>query len=437
MKRILIISSFILSCPAITFAQKQWTLTECIDYAIEHSINIQRQQDAVKQQELSLSTAKNSRLPDLSASAGENFGFGRALTSNNTYENNSTTSTSFSLGTSVPLITGGRIPAETAKSQLNLQATLADLDKAKQDISLNVASAYLEAICAKELVDVARKQVELTKAQKHRIEELVKNGKLAETQLAEINATLANDELSLTQQTNNSTIALLTLSQLLELPTPEGFDIANVDVDGIETASLANPDATYCEAVVSKPQILAQELRIKSAERDIDISKSGLYPSLYFSAGLGSNYYNTSGYQVKSFGKQIKDNFNQYIGLSLSVPIFNRFSTRNNIRSARLQLHSQQLTLDETKKALYKEIQQAYYNALAAQKQCASSATALKASETAFNLMEKKYENGKATSIEYQESKTSLAKAQSNNIQAIYTFIFRNKILNFYRGITL
>ena len=437
MKRILIISSFILSCPATTFAQKQWTLTECIDYAIEHSINIQRQQDAVKQQELSLSTAKNSRLPDLSASAGENFGFGRALTSNNTYENNSTTSTSFSLGTSVPLITGGRIPAEIAKSKINLQAALVDLDKAKQDISLNVASAYLEAICAKELVDVARKQVELTKAQKHRIEELVKNGKLAETQLAEINATLANDELSLTQQTNNSTIALLTLSQLLELPTPEGFDIANVDVDGIETASLANPDATYSEAVVAKPQILAQELRIKSAERDIDISKSGLYPSLYFSAGLGSNYYNTSGYQVKSFSKQIKDNFNQYIGLSLSVPIFNRFSTRNNIRSARLQLHSQQLTLDETKKALYKEIQQAYYNALAAQKQCASSATALKASETAFNLMEKKFENGKATSIEYQESKTSLAKAQSNNIQAIYTFIFRNKILNFYRGITL
>lgn len=437
MKRILIISSFILSCPAITFAQKQWTLTECIDYAIEHSINIQRQQDAVKQQELTLSTAKNSRLPDLSASAGENFGFGRALTSSNTYENNSTTSTSFSLGTSVPLITGGRIPAEIAKSKINLQAALVDLDKAKQDVSLNVASAYLEAICAKELVEVARNQVEMTKVQQHRVESLVKNGKAAETQLAEINATLSNDELALTQQSNNFTIALLTLSQLLELPTPEGFDIAAVDVNGIETTSLVNPEVAYGEAVLTKPQILAQELRIKSAEKDIDISKSGLYPSLYLSAGLGSNYYNTSGYQTKAFGKQMKDNFNQYIGLSLSVPIFNRFSTRNNIRSAQVQLHSQQLSLDESKKALYKEIQQAYYNALAAQKQCASSAAALKASQTAYYLMEKKYENGKATSIEYQESKTSLAKAQSNHIQAVYTFIFRNKILNFYRGITL
>lgn len=437
MKRLFIISSLILNASVGTFAQKQWTLTECIEYAIEHSINIQRQQDAVKQQEISLNTARNSRLPDLTASAGENFGFGRALTSNNTYENNSTTSTSFSLGTSVPLITGGRIPAEISKSKLNLQATLADLEKAKQDISLNVASAYLEAICAKELVDVARQQIELSKAQKHRIEILVQNGRAAETQLAEINATVSNDELSYTQQSNNYSLALLTLSQLLELPSPEGFDIANIDVSNISQTMLINPETAYSEAVVSKPQILAQEMRIQSAEKDIAISKSALYPSLYLSAGLGSNYYNTSGYKTQPFSDQIKDNFNQYIGLSLSVPIFNRFSTRNNIRSARLQLHSQQLTLDETKKALYKEIQQAYYNALAAQKQCTSSAAALKASETAFNLMEKKYENGKATSIEYQESKTSLAKAQSNNIQSIYTFIFRNKILNFYRGITL
>ncbi len=435
MKRLFIISSLILNASVGTFAQKQWTLTECIEYAIEHSINIQRQQDAVKQQEISLNTARNSRLPDLTASAGENFGFGRALTSNNTYENNSTTSTSFSLGTSVPLITGGRIPAEISKSRLNLQATLADLEKAKQDISLNVASAYLEAICAKELVDVARQQIELSKAQMHRIEILVQNGKAAETQLAEINATVSNDELSYTQQSNNYSLALLTLSQLLELPSPEGFDIASIDVSNISQTMLINPETAYSEAVVSKPQILAQEMRIQSAEKDIAISKSALYPSLYLSAGLGSNYYNTSGYKTQPFSDQIKDNFNQYIGLSLSVPIFNRFSTRNNIRSARLQLHSQQLTLDETKKALYKEIQQAYYNAIAAQKQCASSETALKASETAFYLMEKRFANGKATAVEYQESKTALAKAKSNNIQAVYTFIFRQKILDFYRGI--
>ena len=124
----------------------------------------------------------------------------------------------------------------------------------------------------------------------------------------------------------------------------------------------------------------------------------------------------------------------QRYSVSLSVPLFNRFSTRNSIRSARLQVHSQEIQLEETKKSLYKEIQQAYYNALAAQRQCESSETALASAQTAFELVQRKYDNGKATATEFQEAKTNLSRAESNSIQSRYTFLFRQKILEFYRG---
>jgi outer membrane protein len=130
----------------------------------------------------------------------------------------------------------------------------------------------------------------------------------------------------------------------------------------------------------------------------------------------------------------MEDNFNQSLGIALSIPIFNRYATRNAVRQARLQVEARRFQLEETQKTLYKEIQQAYYNALAAQKQCISSDAALTASRTAFNLMQKKYENGKATATEYQESKTNLQKAETTALQSRYTFMFRRKILQFYQG---
>ena len=230
-------------------------------------------------------------------------------------------------------------------------------------------------------------------------------------------------------------LALLSLSQLLELDSPEGFDVTKPEAIDISNAVLTAPDIIYSEALGIKPQIKAEQLRIQSAEKNIRIAQAGYYPSINFNSGIGTSYYKTNGYDSNSFGRQLKDNFSQYVGLSLSVPIFNRFTTRNSIRSARVALHTQQLQLEETKKALYKDIQQAYYNALASQKQCISSNAALESARTSFDLMDKKYSNGKATATEYQEQKTALLKAEATSLQSRYTFLFRQKILDFYRGI--
>ncbi len=421
--------------PTVVNAQQEWTLRQCIDHAIANNINIKRQETNVKSQEVSLNSAKNNRLPSLNASAGQSFNFGRGLTIDNTYANRNTQSTSFNIGADVPIYTGGQISNNIKARKLDLQAAIVDLQYAKDNISMQVASAYLEALFQKDLLEVSRQQAELSKAQERRINILFQNGKCAETDLAEIQASVANDELSLTQQQNSYTLALLTLSQLLELPSPEGFDIARPEILNPENTVLTDPNQIYAEASLIKPQIEAENIRLKSAERNIRIARSGYYPNINLGVGMGTNYYKTSGFPAASFNDQMRDNLNKSISLSLSIPIFNRFSTRNQIRSAKLQYQNQQLQLDETHKSLYKEIQQAYYNALAAQKQCVSSMQAEKASTMSFNLMEKKYTAGKATATEYQESKNALFKATTNRLQAQYTFLFRQKILDFYRGI--
>ena len=415
---------------------KQWTLRECCDYAVEHNISIKQQENACRQQELQLSTAKNSRLPDLSASASQNFSFGRGLTAENTYSNTNTSSTSFSLGTSVPIFTGFQIPNQIKLSQLNLEAATADLDKAKDDIRMQVAQAYVQILYDMEIADVANRQIAIDSAQVVRLQAFVDNGKASEAELSQQKATLASSRLTATQAENNTRLAILTLTQLLELPTPDNFAIFRPDLtvgDGFSVA-IPSPDVIYAEALGIKPEIAAQQLRLKGTEHSIKIAQAGNLPSLSLSGGLGTNYYTTSGFKSDNFSTQIKNNFSQYIGLNLNIPIFNRFQTRNNIRNARIEQENQQLQLDNTKKTLYKEIQQVYYNALNAQSKEKSSKEALQSTKDAFQLMQAKYENGKATITEFNEAKNTYLKSESDLVQARYENLYQQALIEFYRG---
>lgn len=415
---------------------KQWSLRECCDYAVEHNISIKQQENVCRQQELQLSTAKNSRLPDLNASASQNFSFGRGLTAANTYSNTNTSSTSLQLGTSVPIFTGFQIPNQIKLSQLNLEAATADLEKAKNDIQMQVAQAYVQILYDLEIAEVAHRQIAIDSAQVVRLQAFVDNGKASEAELSQQKATLANSRLVATQADNNTRLAVLALTQLLELPTPDGFAIVRPDLATVSIASPAGltPDAIYAEALGVKPEIAAQQLRLKGTEHSIKIAQAANLPTLSLSGGLGTNYYTTSGFKSDAFGTQIKNNFSQYIGLSLSVPIFNRFQTRNNIRNARIQQENQQLTLDNTKKTLYKEIQQVYYNALNAQTKEQSSEEALQSTKDAFQLMQAKYENGKATITEFNESKNNYLKSESDLVQARYENLYQKALIEFYRG---
>lgn len=436
MRKYILFALMAVAAPTLAQSHK-WSLEECISYALEHSISIKQRDLNRQQQEIEVSTAKNSRLPDLNASAGENFSFGRGLTAENTYTNTNTNSTSFSLGTSVPLFTGFRIPRTLELNRLNLEAATADLEKARNDIRMQVAQAYVQILYSMELCDVARRQIEIDSLQVFRLKEMLNNGKASGTQVAQQEATMAQSKLTATQADNDYRLNILALTQLLELPSPEGFSIVRISPDALplkEIAAGMTPDAIYQEAVGIKPEILAETLRLQGTEKNIDIAKSALYPSLSLSGGVGSNYYKTSGFPAESFGKQLSNNFSQYIGLNLTVPIFNRFATRNSVRTAQLNRENQQMQLENTKKALYKEIQQAYYNAVNSKAKYASSEEALRSNHEAFTLMSAKYEYGKANITEFNEAKNNLMKAESDLVRAKYEYLYNHALLSFYRG---
>ena len=413
-----------------------WSLRECCNYAVEHNISIKQQENLCRQQEIQLSNAKNSRLPDLSASAGQNFSFGRGLTAENTYSNTNTSSTSFSLGTSVPLFTGFQIPNQIKLSKLNLEAATADLEKAKNDIRMQVAQAYVQSLYDMELADVARRQIAIDSMQVVRLQAMVDNGKASGAQLSQQEATLAQSRLTATQADNNLQLAILSLTQLLELPTPDGFSVVRPTIQNIQMTqnALMSPDAIYAEALTIKPEVQSAQLAVSAAERNVDIAKAGNYPTLSLSGGMGTNYYTTSGFKSDGLGKQLKNNFSQYIGLNLNVPIFNRYQTRNSIRSAQIDQQNQLLQLDNTKKTLYKEIQQVYYNAIAADAKCKSSEQASRSAHDAFTLMQAKYENGKANITEFNESKNNYLRAESDLVQARYEQLYQQALILFYRG---
>ena len=417
-------------------AQDVWDLQRCIEHAINHNLSIKQQEASRNQSEVELNTAKWSRLPNLNGNVGQSFNFGRAIQADNTYGNRNTRNTNFSVGTNIPLFTGLQIPNNIGLARLNLKAATEDLQKAKEDISIQVASFYLQVLFNKELMKVADSQLSLSKEQLARKTAFFQNGKASEAEVYEAKARVAQDEMSAVQAENNYQLALLDLTQLLELPTPDGFQIEIPQMD-IIMGSLTLPEDVYTEALLSKPVIKAAQYRLEGADKSIRIAQSAYYPQLNFGAGLSTNYYNMSGIENASFSSQWHQNFNKYLQLSLSIPIFNRFSTRNRVKSAKIQKNALQWRLEETKKALYKEIQQAYYNALAAEAKFRSSQSASEAAAVSFQLISEKYANGKASATEYNEMRTNWMRALSDHIQARYDYLFRSKILDFYKGIPL
>lgn len=422
-------------------AQEKWTLRQCIEYAIEHNIDIRSRMLECNNQEIQLNTAKMSRLPNLNAGANQYFGFGRSTSRDGTTEDNSSSNSSFNLQTSVPVFTGFRIPNEIKQKKYDLAAAIEDLNKAKEDISLNITGYYLQTLYYKELLKIAQTQVELTKQQLIQTEILVESGKNPLSDLYDTQAQLAKDELSLTEGYNNVMLALLDLSQALNLTQEADFDIEEPDISQIflnDLKDLATPGTVYENSVGTRPSIKAARHRLESSFKTLKIAQSGYFPTLNLSAGYSNSYYYSynlpEGYKNMSFKDQLKNNGSESIGLSLSIPIFNRFATRNQVRQTRLSIESQKLQLELAKQNLYKEIQQAYYNASASEDKFKSAAKAVEAARIAFEYEDTKYKNGRSTPLELNNAQVRLERSLSEEAQAKYDYVFRSKILDFYNG---
>lgn len=434
MKKSMILVLLVLSQIQGAAQQKEWTLRECINHALEHNINVKQSALNVEQKEIDLNTAQGRRLPGLSASGSESLSFGRGLTADNTYTNSNTSSTSFNLGMDVPVFQGMQINNGIKMGRLDLQAAMADLAKAKDDVRIAVAQAYVQILYNQELLKVAVSQEEHDGMLLYQMEEKKNVGKASASDVAAQQATLAQSKVSRTQAEANLNIAVLELTQLLELPSPEGFAVAVPVSDDFATDILMTPEAIYDQAVGIKPAVLSAELALDRADLSIASAKGAYMPSLSLSAGLGSNYYTTSKMNYGSFADQMRNNFSQYVGLSLNIPIFTRFSTRNNLRTAKINKTNQMLQVESVKKALYKEIQQAYYNAVNSQAKYQGSIDARHSAYEHYRLTEEKYLNGKAGIAEYNDAKNNFLRAESDLLRSRYECLFQTRLLDFYRG---
>ena len=417
------------------FAQDVWTLERCIDHAVENNITIKQQQLNVEQHQNSYEQTRLGVLPTVNAGLSQSYSFGQSTGGDNINVNNNSSSTSGYISANVTLFNGLSKYNRIKASKLDYEAAVQNLEQAKNNIALNITSAYLDVLLNKELLATAQEQLQLTQEQIEINRQQVEAGKLAAGKLLETESQAAQEELDVTNRENSLWISKITLQQLLELPITDGFDIAVPDIDFDQVAAtLLSVDTVYERAVEERPEIKSRELAVESADRQIAVAKAQQYPSLSANAGYSNSYYKMSGMQNPSLSDQLDVHGSKSIGLSLSIPIFNGWQARTSVKNSKLQYQNTQLELQQAKNTLLKEIQQVYVNAQAALKRYESSQKAVGSADESFRYVKEKFDLGIVTPLEYNESKNRLTQAQSTFIQAKYEYLFRMKILDFYYG---
>lgn len=410
-----------------------WSIDQCIQYATEHNLTVRQREAGQLSAEQQVTEVKSSFLPTVNANAGQSWNIGRGLTSNNTYANRNTSSFSWGASLSLPVFQGMRRFKQLEYAKANLVAMAEQCEAAKEDITINVIANYLQALYAKEMIQVARRQVDLSSYELRRRQALLEAGKIPEADMLEADAQLAADSLSLTQATNDYALAIVDLTQLLQLQVePADFEILPIQ-DPEDDATLMMPvTEIYALALERNHTIAAAKSNLAASEKYVSVARTGYMPTLNFNAGLGSSYYTHSGIAHEPFATQMRHNYATNFGLSLNIPIFDGLSTRNSVKRARISQLQAQLDLDQSQQQLYRAVQQAYQQAIGARAKLKSSRHAQASATAAFEAISEKYGLGRATPTEYEQAKTKALRATSDCVQAQYELLLRTRLLRFY-----
>lgn len=428
MKRLL--CAAIAACAMLGAGAETMNLDRCIAYAIENNLTVRQHDIERRSAEQQLTDAKDTALPQVSGSASQSWNFGRGLTSANTYADRNTSSFGANIGLQIPLFNGLQTVRGIRYAKASLVAIVESLEATKDDVALRVIAQYLQVLYCKEIESVAVSQAELTLQEQRHREALLEAGKIPEADMLDARSQAAQARLQLVAARNDREMALLDLAQLLRLPSTEGFDIADLDTSTLP--EIREPHQVYESALGFNHTIRANSLQIEAAKRQIELARAGYLPRLSFNAGLGSNYYRVSGFDNETFGQQFRHNFSQYVGFSLSVPLFDGFSTRNNVRRAKLQQLSADLNLETQKDNLFKAVNQTYLQAVSAREKLSAAEEACTASAVALAAVHEKYNIGKATPTDFDTAKNTYIRSMSERAQARYELILRARILDFY-----
>lgn len=415
-------------------AQEAWTLERCVAYALANNISVRSAALQVSDAEQSITEAKDRFLPTLNASASESLNFGRGLTAQNTYADRNTTSFQWGASLSLPLFQGLSEYRQMDVAKANLRAMLLSHEAAKDDVSLNVMASYLQVLYAREVLQSARTTLAHSSYEAERQKVLVEEGKVPEADLYDAQAQMAQDSLQVVTASNDVQTALVSLANLLQMPMSDGFDVAPLDeTDPI----IPSPEAVYSSALLINNGVMASRQSVEVAQRRISLAKTGYIPRLSFNAGIGSSYYTVGGMPRETFSDQMRHNYSTYLGFSLSIPIFDGFSTRNSVRRAHLQRLQAELEVDRTSSQLFTSIQQAYYQATGARSSYITSLDVLDKMRLSFAATQEKYSLGRATPAEFEQAKSLLSRTEITSIQAHYEYLLRTRILLFYQHGTL
>jgi len=442
-KSLIFISFLLLSSQGMIYSQEKiWSLEECIKYAIDNNIQIKQQALQTEIQKNNLDLAKLKLLPTLNASVNHDYTFGRALDYiNYKYVDQNTLYDYFNVGGNITLFNGLINYNTIRKNKYELLAGEQDLQRIKDNISLNIALAYLQILLNKELVTANENQLNITLQQIEKTKKLVSAGSVARGNLLQIEAQAAQEEVQLINMQNQLDISYLTLTQMLELKSPEGFEIVmpliTVDTAGGITGKI---DEIFAVAVQDRPEIKSAELKLESSKYDLRIARGGRSPRLTSSHSLGTRYnylFNDTTNSNTPFSDQFKGYRNFGLGFTLTIPILNGWQVNKNISNAKIGIKNSDYTLEAARKDLYKTIQQAYADAVAALKKYTASNKAVSSNEESFRYTEQKFNVGMITPVDYNIAKTQLLNAQSDLAQSKYEFVFKTKVLDFYKGLPL
>lgn len=418
---------------AASASAAEWSLDSCINYALQHNLDIRASELELLQGENSITEAKDGFLPSVSAGASQSWDFGRGLTAQNTYANRNTSMFSWNAQMSLPVFQGLRAIRQLRYSKSNVAMLRLQTEAARDEVRLSVITYYLQVLYNKELLEVSREQLRLSNVQLSRQETLFEGGKVPEVDLLQARAQVAQAEVDVVNSENDYNSSIIELTKLLELPDIEDFKVASVDE---EIAAMPDVMEIYDNALANFPALRAARQNVTLADEAIDVAKSGYLPRLNFNAGLGSSYYTISGGESYSFGKQMRDNFSKSLGFSLSVPIFDAFSTRNSVRQAKVRRLNALLQVQQRESDMLKNIRLAHQQAKGAEVKYNAGKIAVETSKAALDAMTEKYTYGKANSSEWEQAQSDYITTLARQVQAKYEMILRNRILRFYNRLS-
>lgn len=427
------------------YSQSKWSLDECIKHAKENNIDVLKQQLQNESFNEDIINVKGNFYPDASFNATQGFSLGNSFNVSTGVGQLESSFNSFSLSSSLSIFNGFANKYNLQKARLVKKKGAADLEQVYLNLALNIANNYLTVLFNKEIVSVAIEQVQISKQEVDRLEKLNKSALASASELLQMKATLSTDTKELQMAQNNLNNSKIELKELLDINYIANFDIEEVDILDFESAAFsATASSIYNEALKTNPLIESSQFNAEMTQKDIQIAKANFYPTLNLNYSYSSNYYHILGredlvfnqdtqqFEDNGFFVQLNNNRTHYIGLILSVPIFNRFETKTNLNKAKIDLEIKEIELKNHKNQLRNKVEIAYNNVLTAKASLDDAMSALNSQKEAFYINQSKYASGLLTNFEFLKSKSLFIKAESDLVQAKYDYLFKIKVLNYY-----